>query len=199
VIFNYQKQMGENIMKTTTCLMTILFAGIMATGSGVVAQTQGSNQMMHDSTQEQKTDTKQGMMGSQGMGSGMMGGQGMGPGMMESCQEMMGSGKMGSGKMGSGMMGGDGMGSMHHGMMGMMDGMDGMDGYGAMQKMMGFKSSEEFEKFLEDTKEQRRKLHDMRFEYVEKKRQPETTVGELKKMKQEMADLMKQIHEKVAK
>ena len=187
-------------MKTTTCLMTILFAGIMATGSGVVAQTQGSNQMMHGSTQEQKTDTKQGMMGGQGMGSGMMGGQGMGSGMMESCQEMMGSGKMGSGKMmGSGMMGGDGMGSMHNGMMGMMDGMDGMDGYGAMQKMMGFKSSEEFEKFLEDTKEQRRKLHDMRFEYVEKKRQPETTIGELKTMKQEMADLMKQIHGKVVK
>jgi hypothetical protein len=161
----------------------------MATGSGVVAQTQGSNQMMHGSTQQQKTDTKQGMMGGHGMGSGMMGGQGMGSGMMESCQEMMGSG----------MMGGDGMGAMHHNMMGMMDGMGGMDGYGSMQKMMGFKSSEEFEKFLEDTKEQRRKLHDMRFEYVEKRRQPETTIGELKKMKQEMADLTKQIHAKVVK
>jgi predicted lipid-binding transport protein (Tim44 family) len=116
---------------------------------------------------------------------------------MESCQKMMGSGMMGSG-----MMGGDGMGAMHHNMMGMMDGMegmDGMDGYGSMQKMMGFKSSEEFEKFLEDTKEQRRKLHDMRFEYIEKRRQPETTIGELKKMKQEMADLTKQIHAKVVK
>lgn len=181
-------------MKTSRYLMTVLFAGIMATGSGVVAQTEGSSQMTHGSTQQQKTDTKQGMMGGSGMGSGMM----------EKCQEMMGSGKMGSGmmgsgKMGSGMMDGDGMGAMHHGMMGMMDGMDGMDGYGAKQKMMGFESSEEFEKFLEDTKEQRKKLHNLRFEYGEKKRQPETTIGELKEMKKEMADLTKQIHDKVAK
>lgn len=164
-------------MKTTKYVMTILFAGIMATGSGVAAQTDGSNQMTHGSTQQQKMDTKQGMMG----------GQGMGAGMMESCQEMMGSGMMG---------GGDGMGDMHHGMMGMMD---GMDEFGAKQKMMGFKSSEEFEKFLDDTKEERRKLHNLRFEYGEKKRQPETTIGELKEMKKEMADLTKQIHEKVVK
>ncbi len=162
-------------------VMAILLAGIMATGSGVAAQTDGSNQMMHGSTQQQKMDTKQGMMG----------GQGMGPGMMENCQDMMGSGMMGSG-----MMGGAGMDDMHHGMMG---GMDGMDSYGAKQKMMGFKSSEEFDKFLEETKEQRKKLHNMRFEFGEKMRQPETTVGELKQMKQEMADLMKQIHAKAAK
>jgi len=170
------------MMKTITYLMVILFSGIMATWNGAVAQTQGSQEMTHGSAHQQKTDTQQGMMGGPGMGSGMM----------ESCQKMMGSG----------MMGGDGMGAMHHNMMGMMDGMegmDGMDGYGSMQKMMGFKSSEEFEKFLEDTKEQRRKLHDMRFEYIEKRRQPETTIGELKKMKQEMADLTKQIHAKVVK
>jgi hypothetical protein len=189
MIFNFQNNLGGNMMKTTTYLMAILFSGIMATWNGAVAQTQGSNQMTHGSAPQQKTDTQQGMMGGQGMGSGMM----------ESCQEMMGSGMMGSG-----MMGGDGMGAMMpHGMMGGMDGMDGMDGYGAKQKMMGkmmgFKSSEEFEKFLEDTKEQRKKLHDMRFEYGEMMRQPETTIGDLKKKKQEMADLMKQIHAKVVK
>ncbi len=176
---------GGNVMKKSTYVMSIVCAGIIAASSGIQAQTQGSEKMMHGSTQQSDkkqnyhSNTRQDMMGGMSMGSGMMGGMGsmmggmgMGPGMMDGCPGM-----------GMGMM--DGMGPM----------MGGSDG----PVMKNFKSSEEFETFLEETKEQRQKLHTMRFEYSEKMRQPETTVGELKQMKKDMYDLMKEIHGKTEK
>lgn len=100
-------------------------------------------------------------------------------------------GMMGGMGMGSGMMGDMGMGSGMTGEMGMMGGKSPM--------MQNFGSVEDFETFLEETKEQRRKLHTMRFEYMEKMRQPETTIGELKQMKKDINNLMKEIHGKAEK
>jgi len=88
--------------------------------------------------------------GGYGMGPGMMGGYGgygMGPGMM---------GGYGGYGMGPGMMGGYGYG-MGPGMMG------GYGGYGicpycGAYQGQQFKSDEDYSKFLDDTKEQRKKL-----------------------------------------
>jgi hypothetical protein len=109
------------------------------------------------------------MAGSYGMMPGMMGGYGMGGGMM------------GGYGMRGGMMGGFGMGQM--GMMGPMDMGQGV-------------SPEEMTKFFEETKELRKELHDLRFQYGEKMRDPDTTVGELQNMREEMYELHNTIMEK---
>jgi len=164
--------------------MSIICAGIIATSSGLEAQTQENQKMMHGSTQQSDkqnyhSNMRQDTMGGMGMDSGMMDGMGMGPGTMDGCPGM---------GMGMGMMGGMGP-MMHYRMMG------GSDG----PVTKNFKSTEDFETFLDETKEQRQKLHAMRFEYGEKMRQPETTVGELKQMKKDMYDLMEEIHGKAEK
>lgn len=152
-------------------------------------QSDKQKQNHHPYMQQDKMgrqDMGRGMMGRQdmGMGRGMMDGMGMGRGMM-GCMGM-GPGMMdGYHGMGMGMMGGMGP-MMHHHMMG------GADG----PIIENFDSLEDFETFLDETKEQRRKLHNMRFEYMEKMRQPETTVGELKQMKKETYSLMEEIHKK---
>ena len=64
--------------------------------------------------------------------------------------------------------------------------------------MKTFTSPENHTQFLEDTKELRRNLYNLRFEYGEKARNPETTIGELQKMEEQMSDLQKQIREKAA-
>jgi len=86
--------------------------------------------------------------------------------------------------MGPGMMGGYGMGP---GMMGK---------YGWGQGAQQFSSPEQYEKFLDETKDLRKKMHDLRFEYGEMMRNPETTMGDLKRMQQEMYELQKKIQEK---
>ncbi len=170
--------------------MSIVCAGIIAASSGVEAQTQDSQKMMHGSTQQsdqQKQNYHSNMrqdMDGMGMGSGMMDGMGMGSGMGMG----MGPGVMDSWGMGRHMMGGMGP-TMHYQMMG---------GSGT-SIMNNFDSFEDFETFLDQTKEQRKKLHTMRFDYMEKMRQPETTIGELKQMRKDILDLMKEIHEKAKK
>ena len=120
------------------------------------------------------------MMGSPGYGEretseqqpyGMMGygGYGMGSGMMGHHQMMHGSG--------AGMMGGYGMGP------GMMRGFD----------------TKEYDKFMNETKDLRKKLHDKKFEYIETMRQPDTTRKTMLLLQEEMYDLQKQIYEKSKK
>jgi len=175
-------------MKKAALLLSVLFTFILA-GTPQAQQT-GDSQTHHPSQQQtdkqQKPDTG-GMMGGQGMG--MMGGQGMG---------MMGG-------QGMGMMGGQGMGMMGRGMgSGMMHGgmnqmnRNMMAECGWVPGMKTFTSPENHTQFLEDTKELRRNLYNLRFEYGEKARNPETTIGELQKMEEQMSDLQKQIREKAA-
>jgi peptidoglycan hydrolase CwlO-like protein len=106
------------------------------------------------------------------MGRGMMGGCGMMGG------GMMGRGMMGGGMMGGGMMGGYGMGP-------------GMWGYGYQQKA--------FQKFLDETKDLRKELHNLKFEYFEAVRNPDSKAEDIDKLEKEMKELQKKIFEKMAK
>jgi peptidoglycan hydrolase CwlO-like protein len=82
----------------------------------------------------------------------------------------------------------EGCGMMGHGMMGR--GMwQGMWGYGYQQKA--------FQKFLDVTKDLRKQLHDMKFEYFELARNPETKPEDIDKLKKEMQELQKKIFEKM--
>ena len=137
-----------------------------------------------------------GMMGSPGYGEaeksdsesyGMMG-RGMGPGMMN--PGMMGSGMMGYGgcNMMGGMMGsGMGQGMMGHHKM--------MHGSGS-SRMMGEVSSEEQQKFLNNTVDLRKQLMMKRFDYSEALRNPETKPEAFKKIEKDMWELQKKITDK---
>jgi len=117
------------------------------------------------------------MMGGYGPGSCTNGSYGMAPG-------MMGFG------MGPNMMRGYGMGPNHHG------GMMGRYGLGP-GNMKGFRSSEQYDAFMDATKELRKKMHSLRFEYGEMMRDPKTTMGDLRKKEREMFELQQQILEKM--
>ena len=96
---------------------------------------------------------------------------------------------------GSGMMGGYGY--------GMGPGMMGGYGCGMGPGMMGYYSPEQYEKqfkehqdFLDETKELRKKLHTLKFDFVEAQRNPNTKREDLEKMNTEMESIWKQIYEK---
>jgi hypothetical protein len=117
------------------------------------------------------------MMGGYGMGPQMMGGYGYGmhhPGMM---------GGYGYG-MGPQMMGGYGHNPMHH-----------MGGWGMPPCTQGpqYMSSEEHTKFMDDTRDERRKLHNMMFDYGEAMRSPEPDRQKLQDMQKEMYELRNKI------
>jgi hypothetical protein len=164
----------------------------------------------------------QGMMGYGGygmMGPGMMhGGYGMGPGMMGHHQMMhggcgMGPGMMGYGEqgmmghhqmmhggygMGPGMMGYGGQGMMgHHQMMHGGYGMGpGMMGYGMGPGSMGGYRYEANQKFLSDTADLRKELHNKKFEYFEAVRNPDTKPDTVKNLEKEIWELQKKISDK---
>jgi peptidoglycan hydrolase CwlO-like protein len=125
------------------------------------------------------------------MHQGMMGGPGMEEHegmpdeyMMNPC--MMNCGMMGRGMMGGGMMGGCGM--MGGGMMGGYGMGPGMWGYGYQQKA--------FQKFLDETKDLRKELHNLKFEYFEAVRNPDSRPEDIDKLEKEMKELQKKIFEK---
>ena len=73
-------------------------------------------------------------------------------------------------------------------------------GYGMSPGRMGYGYQEDFkkyqekqEKFLEETKELRRKLHSMKFDFSEEARDPEANREKLQEMEKEMYEL----HEKI--
>ena len=132
-----------------------------------------------------------GMMGGYGMGPGMMGGYGMGPGMMGGYG--MGPGMMGGYGMGPQMMGGCG-GRMSAPCYGYGPGM--MEGYGYGKK--GYPDPQKYKKFYDETKELRKKLHDLRFEYGEMMRNPDTTMKEKMDIEKQMFELQQKIQEKAA-
>jgi hypothetical protein len=189
---------------------TILAAGLtlLLATAPAMAQMMGPGQMMGGQQTQQSAQTggqyypqymNPGMMGGYGgygMGPGMMGGYGMGPGMMGGYGGYgMGPGMMGGYGMGPGMMGGYGHG-MHHNMM-------GGGCYGMGPGMMGYYSPEQYEKqfknqqeFLNDTKELRKKMHALKFDYAEALRNPETDKKDLERINAEMESIWKLIYEK---
>jgi hypothetical protein len=62
-----------------------------------------------------------------------------------------------------------------------------MMGGGMMHNM----SADNQQKFMNDTKEMRQKMHTMRFEYMEAMRNPKTTLKDLGDMEQKMLDMRK--------
>ena len=78
-----------------------------------------------------------------------------------------------------------------------------MGGYGMGPGMMGYYSPEQYEKqfkehqdFLDETRELRKKLHTLKFDFAEAQRNPDTKRDDLDKMNAEMETIFKQIHEK---
>jgi hypothetical protein len=129
------------------------------------------------------------MMGNYGMGPGMMGGHGYG----------MGPNRMGKYGMGPGMMGGYGygMGPNMMGNYGMGPGM--MGGYGYAPNQPGYDSQDKYRKFLDDTMELRKKLHDLNFEYSELLRDTKTTTEARKQLEKKIFDLQRKIQEQAVK
>jgi len=104
---------------------------------------------------------------------------------------MTGAGLMGTGMMGPGMMGpGMGRGMMHRGQVGCMNMMGGA--------VLNF-SAEDQQKFMDETKDLRKKMHDMRFDYMEAMRNPDTRLGDLADMEQKMLDVRKELLNKAEK
>ena len=196
--------MKKTILVTTLALM---LAAVPA-----MAQMMGSGQQMMEQQQVQQTAPttgrqyypqymNPGMMGVYGgyaMGPGMMGGgYGYGPGMMGGGygygmhQGMMGG--YGGYGMGPGMMGGYGYGM----------GPQMMGSCGMGPGMMGYYSPEQYEKqfkenqkFFDETKELRKKMHSLKFDFAEAQRNPATKREDLEKMNNEMENIWKQIDEK---
>jgi hypothetical protein len=128
-----------------------------------------------------------------GMGPGMMGpgygygGYGMGPGMMGPGYGYGGYG-MGPGMMGPGYgYGGYGMGP------GMMGPGYGYRGYGPRR---GYIQSEECQKFLDDTSQTRKELHNKRYDYFEAVRNPKSTPETIAKLEREIRELQEKLYEK---
>jgi hypothetical protein len=185
-------------------LLVVLILGLTATYSYAENEGHmtGSGMMGSPGYGEAEKSGSQsyGMMG-QGMGRGGMGYGGYGmmnPNMMGRMRGMMGYG------MGSGMMGGMGQGMMGPGGCDMMGGGmgTGMMGHHQMMHgsgssgMMGEVSSEEQQKFLNDTVDLRKKLMMKRFDYREASRNPETKPETFKEIKKDMWELQKQITDK---
>ncbi len=213
----------KNLLTALAVFMTIGtgtgFAQMMGSGQHMYGgQGTGPGQeMMEGAGQQQDNPQAQQQNYPYQMYPGMMGhgygGYGMGPGMMGYGGYGMGPGMMGYGRgMQPGMMGGYGYGmgpgmmgyghGMHPGMMGygMGPGMMSGYGYGMGPGRMGYGSQEEYKKyqenqvkFLDETKELRRKLHSMKFDFSEEARDPEANREKLQEMEKEMYEL----HEKI--
>jgi hypothetical protein len=191
IVFTKQEQTAlkteEKAMKRTS--LVILISVFVFGFTLMVAHAQMGGGMMGGPQQQQQYQ-----QGGYGMGPGMMG-YGMGPGMMGYG---MGPGMMGYG-MGPGMMGqGMGPGMMGYGMgPGMMgQGMGpGMMGYGMGPGMMNVYNPQ-MKEFLDETKDLRKKLHTLQFDYSEALRDPETKPETITKLKNEMKDLFIRLQKK---
>jgi hypothetical protein len=175
-------------------IITILIVGLVATYSFAHMQEgmMGSDTMMGSQSQLQTGEIPQTgwyspcphMMGQGGyrmMGPGMMGQGGygmMGPGMM---------GQGGYGMMGPGMMGQGGYGMTGQGMM----------GYGIDPGMMWEYKAKTYKKFLNDTADLRKELHNKKFEYFEILRNPKTKPETITKFEKEIQELQRKIYKKL--
>lgn len=168
--------------------ITTMALGMFLVLNSVQAQMMGSGpEMMEDQQQAIKARQQKfqnmryhDMMDEYGYGPGMMG---YGPGMMGGY----GPGMMHGYGMGYGMMGD------HHGM-----GWGMMGGQGFCQGPMNLfeYGSDQYNEFMNETRDTRKKLHDMRFEYGEMQRNPKSTIADLKDMQKKMYELQKELMEK---
>lgn len=198
---------------------TVLLSGLtllLATTPAMAQMMEGGQHMYQQKqeTPQQQNNPNQmnpSMMGGYGygMGPGMMGGYGgygMGPQMMGGYG--MGPQMMGGYGMGPQMMGGYGYGMGHHMMRGYGMGPQMMGGYGMGHHMMGgygmhspycggqgpyFKSQEEYTRFLDETQNTRRKMHNLMFDYGEAQRRQEPDREKLQAMEKEMNELRNEI------
>lgn len=116
-------------------------------------------------------------------------------GMMGGDYNMMGGGygmPLCSTDAGQGMMGSYGMMPMmgHNGMMPM------MGGFGMMHNF-GYDNYKEYATFAKETRDLRKQLHNLMFDYGEARWNPDTTIGELNKMADEMYKLRQEIQQKL--
>lgn len=160
---------------------------LAVTANGAFAQMGGGQHMMRGGQQPQ-AQAQQGAYG-------MMGGYGMYPGMMSGYgmrQPMMGGYGMHPGMMGccgmqQPMMGNYGMGQMHPGMM----------GYGMPHMQPGAGSDmEKQRKFMKETSTIRKRLHDLMFDHMEARWNPDTKSEQLEKLGREMESLQQELFEK---
>jgi hypothetical protein len=163
------------MMKNKTMMMNKMMDG----GQGGMMGKQGmmnKQEGMGAVRQRSYAMGKQGMMGGKGMmGGGMMGPRNMMPMMMNGCRmnpTMMGKG---------GMMGG---------------GMEPMMGYDPGRYTQNMQQYKDYQKFFAETRSQRKQLNDMEFEYREARWNPDTTLGELQKMREKMDGLRQEIYKK---
>ena len=156
---------------------TILFTSLMMLLAAAPAMSQmmggQTNPQMMGQSQSQQDNPTGGWQNYQYMNPGMMRGYGYG--------------------MGPGMMGGYGYGM----------GPQMMAGCGMGPGMMGYYSPEQYEKqfkenqkFFDETKELRKKMHSLKFDFAEAQRNPATKREDLEKMNNEMENIWKQIDEK---
>jgi hypothetical protein len=196
-------------------MLLISWITLAVTAGGAFAQMGGGQHMMGASQQpqapvQQGAQPYYGMMGygmnptmmtGYGMQQPMMGygmGYGTHPGMMGVCgmqQPMMGYG-MGYG-MHPGMMGVYGMQQPMMGY-GMAYGMHpGMMGQGMPHMFPGAGGDVEKQReFLKETSKDRKRLHDLMFDYMEAQWNPETKPEQLEKLGKEMQGLQQELYEK---
>ena len=91
---------------------------------------------------------------------------------------------------------GPGMGMMGPGMM-MGYGMGMGPGMGMRGAWRNWDNPDQYKKFMSDTKEMRRKLYDLRFDYQEATLNPKTTMGDLQQMREKMYKLQREIRDKI--
>jgi hypothetical protein len=180
-------------------VLAIIALPFLATGP-VIAQTMGSGGMgpgMMTESQQQlsnvpnqtylqhmQANPQANMMmnrgyGMMGGGSNMMGNYGMMP-MMGGGYGMTPCTTGGSYNM-----------MRHNGMMSMMGGL-------GMMQTPGLDNLKKYETFAKETRNLRKKLHDLMFDYGEARWNPDTTVGELNKMAEEMNQLRQDIQKKMS-
>jgi hypothetical protein len=212
--------MEGNAMKRIVLSATLVMLFVAASAMAQMVPGYGQHMMQgedeaHPQQQYKHHKMNPGMMGGYGYGMGpqMMGGYGYGmhhPGMMGGYGYGMSPQMMGGYGMGPQMMGGYGYGMHHPGMM-------GGYGYGMSPQMMGgwghhgmhhpgggwgmppctqgsqYKSSEDYNKFMDETRDERRKLHSLMFDYGEARRSPETDPEKLQDIEKEIYELRNKI------
>jgi len=164
-------------MKKTffTTLLAVAFAigAVSANADMVGKQMMGQKQQTDQTRQEGRQQMLPGMMMGNNSGIGMMRSGMAGPWMMGgNAMRMMGPGMAGGGMM------------MGTPMMGFAAGLDS-------------EQIEKYEKFMKETKELRRNLHDMRFEYGEALWNPDTTLKDLRGRLKDMNQLQQKIQQKM--
>jgi hypothetical protein len=121
---------------------------------------------------------------------------------MDEGGHMMGQGMMGETQQGQTQEGDSHM--MGPGMMGQGGHMMGPGGHmGCGEHMMGgmfgYDTEEEQKKFLDDTTDLRREMHNKKFEYSEALRKPDTNRATLLKLQKEMLEIKVKMYEKAIK